>query len=134
MLQKRRIWLERVANWGVALAVPLVAIGGFRLLTHARDGAQPVAGQAPPAAATRLYAPPMDASAPPVVDLRPVAAAPPRPAAPGEDDASRCAALAREIGAVDAAAGHATATDAARLHERSVRWRAEARTLHCPPR
>jgi hypothetical protein len=120
MLSKRRTWLERIANWGTALAVPLVAIGGFRLLAHARDGAAPAAGATTHVAAAvtdRVLAPPIDASAPPVVVLRPSAAgsgpAPARPAdATGEDP--RCAALEHALGASD---------DEAR--------RAEARTLHC---
>ena len=88
MLPKRRIGLERATNWGIALAVPLVAIGGFKLLTHARDGAQPLPGQAaPPAPTGRVLAPPIDASAPPVVTLRPAAVTTP-PATEG-----RCAAL-----------------------------------------
>ncbi len=120
MLSRRRTWLERIANWGTALAVPLVAIGGFRLLAHARDGAAPAAGATAHAAATvteRVLAPPIDASAPPVVELRPAATgsgpAPARPADAIVED-PRCAALGRAIAASD---------DEAR--------RAEARTLHC---
>lgn len=131
MLEKRRVWLERIANWGVALAVPLVAIGGFKLLTHARDGAQPLPGHAPAATPGRVLAPPIDAGAPPVVELRPSPAAP-RPGASGED--SRCAALAREIGELDAAAGRATGADAARLREHGAASRAESRTRNCPAR
>jgi hypothetical protein len=135
MLQRRKAGLERIANWGVALAVPLVAIGGFLLLAHARDGARPVPGQPPPAATAHLYAPPIDASAPPVVDLRPSPAPTPAAvsgAAPTVGDPVRCAALVRETGRLDAAAGHATAADAARLRERAAATRAEARSLHCP--
>lgn len=130
MLTKRRVWLERAANWGTALAVPLVAIVGFRLLTHARDAARPVPGQtAPPStAAGRVLAPPIDASAPPVVSLRPA----PTPGAGSADP--RCAALERAIAAADLEAAHASAPDAARLHDRGQASRAQARALGCAPR
>jgi hypothetical protein len=138
MLSKRRVWLERVANWGTALAVPLVAFAGFELLMHARDAAQPVAGRAgagPRAAPGRVLAPPIDASAPPVVELGPSRAATEGQAtvaapAPGEDP--RCAALEREIGRLDEAVSHAAGGDAERrLHGRVQGSRDEARTRRC---
>ncbi len=120
MLPKRKIWLERATNWGIAVAVPLVAIGGFKLLAHARDGAQPLPGQlAPPAASGRiLAAPPIDASVPPVVTLqRGPVTAPPAAADP------RCTALA---GARADAADHTVArVDRQRASE------AQARRLGC---
>jgi hypothetical protein len=140
MLTKRKTWLERIANWGVAVAVPLVAIGGFRLLAHARDPAAPVAGAAPPpASAGRVLAPPIDASAPPVVDLRPrptaegPAAAGMVPGAAGEDP--RCAALEREIGRLAEGALHAADEGTAQqLRERREASSAEARARHCSAR
>ena len=135
MLEKRKVWLERIANWGVGLAVPLVAIGGFKLLTHARDGAQPLPGQPAPTMPVRVLAPPIDASAPPVVNLTPapaMATVATRPAS-GGDGGSRCAALARESDALDAAARRATGTEAARLRQRGAAAHDEARALHCRP-
>ena len=145
MLARRRAWLERIANWGTALAVPLVAIVGFKLLAHARDGAAPAAGpggvpsrSAPAAAADRVLAPPVDAGAPPVVELRLAGAgssrAPAAPdAAPGEDP--RCAVIARAIGKSDEQARRAAdAGSAGRLRAQSEAARAEAQALRCPPR
>jgi hypothetical protein len=139
MLTRRRTWLERISNWGVAIAVPLVAIGGFRLLAHARDPAAPVAGAPaaqPPAAAARLLAPPVDASAPPVVELRPRAGAAGEgsghtsPAAQGEDPG--CAALDRKVARLADDARHAPDERAAlQLRERSEAARAAARARHC---
>jgi hypothetical protein len=109
MLPTRKNWLERATNWGIAIAVPLVAIGGFKLLAHARDGAQPLPGQAaPPTASGRILAPPIDATAPPVVTLQPAPAG--RPAAgvdprcptgaglPGSDRERTVSAQARRSG------------------------------------
>ena len=90
MLHKRRLWLERIAHWGIGLAVPLVAIVGFKLLASARDTPPPSA--ASPATPTRVYAPPVDAGAAPVVALRP----------PFDDP--RCATDARATGRADAEA------------------------------
>lgn len=145
MLSRRGTWLERLANWGTALAVPLVAIIGFKLLAHARDGAAPAAGQDGAAArataaavADRVLAPPIDASAPPVVELRPPSAASggasARPAEASAED-PRCAALARAIGASDAEARRAVNADAAsQARDRGEGARAEARTLRCRAR
>jgi hypothetical protein len=146
MLSRRRPWLERIANWGTALAVPLVAIVGFKLLASARDPAVPGAAQsgaparaAQPAAPVRVLAPPIDASAPPVVDLRPPSAAGGEArgqsgaATAGEDP--RCATLAREIGRLDAEARRAPDSGAASgLRDRAQSTRAEARTLRCRTR
>jgi hypothetical protein len=142
MLSKRRTWLERIANWGTALAVPLVAIIGFRLLTHARDSAAPSGGQggaasqpAPAAQQGRVYSLPIDPGAPPVVELRPSpAAGDPAPAradgVAGED--LRCAELARASGQASGDARRAVAGEAAtRLTDRGEASRAEARALRC---
>jgi hypothetical protein len=142
MLSKRKTWLERIANWGTALAVPLVAVIGFKLLAHARDSATPAGGQggaaSQPASAAqpgRVYSLPIDPGAPPVVELRPSPAdggpAPARAAgAAGEDP--RCAELARANGQAGGEAPHAPAGDAAtRLTDRGEASRAEARALRC---
>jgi hypothetical protein len=82
MLKRRITPLERLVGWGTALAIPLVAIGGLRLLFAAHEpGAAPV-GSGPPQP-LRLASPPIDASAPPVVTLRPAdSPCPPDHAAP----------------------------------------------------
>jgi hypothetical protein len=141
MLSKRKTWLERIANWGTALAVPLVAIIGFRLLTHARDSATPAGGQggaasqpASTAQPGRVYSLPIDPGAPPVVELRPPPASGPAPARAdgnaGED--VRCAELARAIGQADGDAQRAVDSVAAtRLTDRGDASRAEARALRC---
>ncbi len=140
MLSRRRTWLERVSSWGTALAVPLVAIVGFKLLAHARDGAAPVAAeQATQAAAatapSRVLAPPIDAAAPPVVELRrsPAASDPAsaEPAGASGDD-PRCAALERAISESSEEARRAVDADSAnRLRERDADSRSEARALRC---
>jgi hypothetical protein len=142
MLSKRRTWLERIAHWGTALAVPLVAIIGFRLLAHARDAAAPRPGEnevaaraVPAAAAGRVLAPPIDASGPPVVELRPSRAtggqAPVRAAGTSEED-PRCEELERLIRQVDEEALRAADSDAARQRrDRGAASRAEARRLRC---
>ncbi|MBS0395727.1 MAG: hypothetical protein JSR54_13985, partial [Proteobacteria bacterium] len=45
MKQTRATRLERIANWGTAIAVPLVAIAGGWLLLVARQPEAPVAGR-----------------------------------------------------------------------------------------
>ncbi len=126
MLQRRRLWLERLANWATALAVPVVAIVGFKLLSHARDGAEPLA-MPRPAPPGKVLAPPIDASAPPVVDLRPPQAT--------AGDGPRCAALRREIGELDAqAASGSGAGTLAATRERRASLSAESRAGRCPDR
>jgi hypothetical protein len=124
MLERRKVWLERIANWGMALAVPLVIVLGFKVLLAARDRAPPAAqAMAVPAnAPLRVRAPEIDASAPPAVDLRPEAAR-------TED---RCTALEREVAALDAEANAAPdPVTAGRLRDRSESSRATARALRC---
>lgn len=121
---RRKVWLERIANWGTALAVPLVVVVGFKLLLSARGGAPPPAP--PTAAATnarlRVLAPEIDASTPPAVDLRPAAA----------KDEDRCAALEREVAALDAEANAAPdPATAGALRDRSQAAHATARALRC---
>ena len=78
MLKRKITPLERLVGWGTALAIPLVAIAGLRLLFAAHEpGAAPVASG--PRQPLRLASPPIDASAPPVVTLSP----PPAPCPPG---------------------------------------------------
>lgn len=138
MLTRRKIWLERVANWGTGLAVPLVVIVGFRLLAHARDPAQPTPSDAATTAAAvpgRVLAPPIDASAPPVVTLVPPTGAPePARRTTASDGEARCAALARQIREADAEASRARGTELARLREQGRVSRSEAASLHCPQR
>jgi hypothetical protein len=73
MLKHRHRWLERLANWGTAIAIPLVAVAGFRLLLAAREPSETTVLRPPPAppAPGRLLVPPVDPSAPPVVELHP---------------------------------------------------------------
>jgi hypothetical protein len=127
MLERRRVWLERIANWGTAIAVPVVVVVGFKLLMSARDGAPPAAAPtaAPTHAPLRVVAPEIDATAPPAIDLRP-------PAARAED---RCAALERDIAALEAEANAAPdAATAGGLRDRSLSSRATARALRCRSR
>ncbi len=93
MKQTRATRLERIANWGTALAVPLVALGGGWLLLVARQPDAPVAdrGARPAGTPQRVASPPIDASAPPVVELHPAPHADPR-CAPAPAPAARPAA------------------------------------------
>lgn len=82
MLKRSITPLERLVGWGTALAIPLVAIAGIRLLFAAHEPGAAPAASGPPQP-LRLASPPIDASAPPVVTLKPATTAcPPDRSAP----------------------------------------------------
>ena len=115
MGENRRRWMERITGWGTALAVPLVAVIGLKLLISAHDPAShsgPDEHRSNPTPG-RVFAPPIDASAPPVVELHATARSDADQDGPRADAAARCRALLREA---------------------STSARIEAQRLHCPGR
>jgi hypothetical protein len=94
----RRGWLERITGWATAVAVPLVAIVGLKLLIAAHDAERKAApdNQRSGPTAGRVFAPPIDASAPPVVELHPPVGGEAVPGAPASDSRARCQELLRD--------------------------------------
>lgn len=111
----RRGWLERITGWATAVAVPLVALVGLKLLIAAHDPDRHAAPDehGPNPTPGRVFAPPIDASAPPVVELHPRAGDKAGQDRTQVDSSIRC----REL-----------------LRDSSDASRAEARRLHCAGR
>jgi hypothetical protein len=62
-------WADRVFTWGMLIAIPVVGVGGFALLTtieHPRAGELPAATTPAPHRATLLAAPELDSPLPSV--------------------------------------------------------------------
>ncbi|MBS0374367.1 MAG: hypothetical protein JSR73_07275 [Proteobacteria bacterium] len=92
MLKRTITPLERLVGWGTAIAIPLVAIAGIRLLFAAHETGAPAAAPGPPQP-LHLASPPIDANAPPVVTLpasKPCPPDQPRPAAPAKGAVPTC--------------------------------------------